>query len=61
MAIKHRDYPLYGMQFHPESIGTEVRFSIIKTIFKRNERGSGDMKEIIRTINNWGRINKARN
>jgi anthranilate synthase component II len=23
MAIKHRKYPLYGMQFHPESIGTE--------------------------------------
>lgn len=22
MAIKHREYPLYGMQFHPESIGT---------------------------------------
>ncbi|MCD8299926.1 MAG: aminodeoxychorismate/anthranilate synthase component II [Clostridiales bacterium] len=23
MAIKHRDYPVYGMQFHPESIITE--------------------------------------
>ena len=23
MAIKHRDYPVYGMQFHPESIYTE--------------------------------------
>jgi anthranilate synthase component II len=23
MAIKHRDYPLYGIQFHPESIGTK--------------------------------------
>lgn len=22
MAIKHRDYPVYGLQFHPESIGT---------------------------------------
>lgn len=22
MAIKHRDYPLFGLQFHPESIGT---------------------------------------
>jgi anthranilate synthase component II len=24
MAIQHRNYPLFGLQFHPESIGTEV-------------------------------------
>jgi anthranilate synthase component 2 len=23
MAMKHNQYPLYGMQFHPESVGTE--------------------------------------
>ncbi|MBM7540896.1 anthranilate synthase component II [Amphibacillus cookii] len=22
MAVKHNDFPIYGMQFHPESIGT---------------------------------------
>ena len=30
MAIKHRDYPLYGMQFHPESIGTEAGSRLLK-------------------------------
>jgi anthranilate synthase component 2 len=30
MAIKHHDYPLYGMQFHPESIGTESGSILLK-------------------------------
>ncbi|WP_106495084.1 anthranilate synthase component II [Lentibacillus sp. Marseille-P4043] len=30
MAIKHRGYPVYGVQFHPESIGTDTGQKIIR-------------------------------
>lgn len=30
MALKHRKYPIYGLQFHPESILTEVGMDILK-------------------------------
>tara|TARA_Y100000741_G_C18196059_1_gene535605 strand:- start:987 stop:1100 length:114 start_codon:yes stop_codon:yes gene_type:complete len=30
MGIAHKKYPVYGLQFHPESIGTNMG----KTIFK---------------------------
>ena len=30
MAIKHNEYPIYGVQFHPESIGTNSGRQILK-------------------------------
>lgn len=30
MAVQHRDYPIYGVQFHPESILTPDGMTIIK-------------------------------
>ncbi|TWT24869.1 aminodeoxychorismate/anthranilate synthase component II [Planomicrobium sp. CPCC 101110] len=30
MAIKHRDYPVFGLQFHPESIGTPDGVKLLK-------------------------------
>ncbi len=34
MAIKHADSPIFGLQFHPESIGTASGVKIIKNFLK---------------------------
>jgi len=34
MAIKHRTYPLYGLQFHPESIGTKTGKKMIRNFLE---------------------------
>ena len=33
MAIKHKQYPIYGLQFHPESILTEHGVDLLKNFF----------------------------
>lgn len=33
MAVKHRDYPIYGLQFHPESIMTPEGHKILENFF----------------------------
>ena len=38
MAIKHRDYDIYGLQFHPESILTPEGKKILKNFIKIAER-----------------------
>ncbi len=35
MAIRHKDYPIYGVQFHPESIGTEEGTQMVAQFFKQ--------------------------
>ena len=34
MAIEHENYPVYGLQFHPESIATDNGIQIIKNFLK---------------------------
>ncbi|MBF1250052.1 MAG: gamma-glutamyl-gamma-aminobutyrate hydrolase family protein, partial [Lachnospiraceae bacterium] len=33
MAVEHEKYPIYGMQFHPESILTPKGENILKNFF----------------------------
>ena len=37
MAIQHKTYPLYGLQFHPESIGTEEGYKMILAFIEKIE------------------------
>ena len=34
MAIKHKDYRVYGLQFHPESIGTRFGKQMLTNFLK---------------------------
>jgi len=39
MAIAHKEHPLYGVQFHPESIGTPIGKQLLTNFFQLNRKG----------------------
>lgn len=45
MAVQHKNYPVYGLQFHPESILTPAGSSIVKNFlnhYKQNMEAQND-------------------
>ncbi len=34
MAVAHKEYPIYGVQFHPESIASEYGMQMMRNFFK---------------------------
>lgn len=49
MAIKHQKYPVYGLQFHPDSIGTKVGNEIIQHFLQQIERGNQNERSTTKT------------
>ncbi|WP_409288534.1 anthranilate synthase component II [Peribacillus sp. SCS-37] len=40
MGLKHREYPVTGLQFHPESIATQYGMEMMSNFIKSMERGN---------------------
>ncbi len=38
MALEHIEQPIYGIQFHPESIGTPMGMKMLKNFIERSEK-----------------------
>jgi len=51
MAVKHKDYPIYGLQFHPESILTKDGMRILENFFKNWFEGEIKNEGLIIKIN----------
>ena len=39
MAIKHKHYPVYGFQFHPESVGTDTGKQLLANFITETRKG----------------------
>ena len=46
MAIEHTKYPIWGVQFHPESILTEYGKKLLKNFIELSQKSKGKLKTI---------------
>jgi anthranilate synthase/aminodeoxychorismate synthase-like glutamine amidotransferase len=46
MAIEHRDYAVFGVQFHPESILTEYGYELLNGFLRESGLASGEIPSL---------------
>ena len=46
MAVRHREYPAYGLQFHPESILTPLGTAILKNFLATEMIGRAELSDV---------------
>jgi anthranilate synthase/aminodeoxychorismate synthase-like glutamine amidotransferase len=43
MGVQHKEYPIHGVQFHPESIGTTVGKQLLENFLRHGDRTLRDV------------------
>jgi anthranilate synthase component 2 len=46
MALRHREYPMYGVQFHPESVATEGGMTMLRNFLTEARKFRGRLAEV---------------
>ncbi len=46
MAVKHREYPVYGVQFHPESILSEHGKDLLANFLRSAQENASEFSKV---------------